>query len=121
MQDYVLELFKRDPRMKRSNGAVTAWLFKSKTLHTAAPKRANYSVARETKGDRLSQLQDLREKDPKYDAKLLYTNMYKATTGREADPEVFALEQGVGMEIQEKSDLKNRQKFMSPQELKDEM
>ncbi|CDJ35531.1 uncharacterized protein EMH_0026700 [Eimeria mitis] len=72
-------------------GKITAWLFQSKTLHKAAPERADYTIQRETRGDRLSQLQDLREKDPKYDAKMLYTNMYKATTGAQDDGEVFAM------------------------------
>ncbi|CDJ57664.1 hypothetical protein, conserved [Eimeria maxima] len=112
MQDYVLQLYKRDPRM-RGGGNITAWLFKSKTPHRLAPERADYGAQRETRGDRLSQLQDLREKDPKYDAKMLYTNMYKATTGGQDDGEVFAMEQGVGMQIQDKKDIKKKQNFMA--------
>ncbi|CDI79996.1 hypothetical protein EAH_00048040, partial [Eimeria acervulina] len=91
MQNYVLQLYKRDPRMQHGGGTITAWLFQSKTLHLPAPERADYSLQKETRGDRLSQLQDLREKDPKYDAKMLYTNMYKATTGGQDDDEVFAM------------------------------
>ncbi|KAL8446205.1 hypothetical protein Emed_005160 [Eimeria media] len=116
MEEYVLELYKRDPRMKRAGGGVSALLFKSRSLHKIAPGRSDYTAARETQGDRLAQLQALREKDPKYDAKLLYTNMYKATTQDRADTEVFAMEQGVGMEIREREALQQTQKFMSPDE-----
>ncbi|XP_026192912.1 uncharacterized protein LOC34622955 [Cyclospora cayetanensis] len=90
MQEYVLELFKRDFRVKRASG-VSALLFKSRTLHTAAPERADYTAERESRADVLAKLQDLREKDPKYDAKMLYTNMFKATADEENPDEVFAL------------------------------
>ncbi|KAL8274610.1 hypothetical protein Esti_001439 [Eimeria stiedai] len=140
MEEYVLELYRRDPRMKRAGGGISGLLFKSRTLHKAAQGRSDYSAARQTQGDRLAQLQALREKDPKYDAKLLYTNMYKATTQDRADTEVFAIgseeegfeedgeegdtcfaacccrEQGVGMQIREREALQQSQKFMSSDE-----
>ncbi|OEH77903.1 hypothetical protein cyc_06887 [Cyclospora cayetanensis] len=116
MQEYVLELFKRDFRVKRASG-VSALLFKSRTLHTAAPERADYTAERESRADVLAKLQDLREKDPKYDAKMLYTNMFKATADEENPDEVFALEQGVGMQIQDRGAFRQKQKYMSPDEL----
>ncbi|KAL8429799.1 hypothetical protein ACSSS7_006322 [Eimeria intestinalis] len=144
MEEYVLELYKRDPRMKRVGGGVSALLFKSRSLHKIAPGRSDYTAARERdtekeNGDSALQKRRRRSGDRHahkerggrgHPAKGRWAAVVRPRQlirgggiGRSTAGALVVVllvggcrEQGVGMEIREFEDLQHTQKFMSPDE-----
>lgn len=115
MQQYALNAFATDPREKKAeNDKIQAFFLGSKHTFTASPNARDYSTKKPIARDDWMAREALTTKDPQFEAKVMYTNMYRATDTPLADENIFALEPGMGMQIQQKAEVE------ANQQLKDE-
>ncbi|PFH34411.1 hypothetical protein BESB_064420 [Besnoitia besnoiti] len=117
--DFTVETFNRDPRVKRALQAkITAFLFRSKHTYGPSARQKDYGAHRPVR--HWMKKEGLAQKDPRFEAKVMYTNMYRATEQSPADENIFAMEAGTGMQIGDNREANARSKFRNRDEVEDD-
>ncbi|CBZ54048.1 conserved hypothetical protein [Neospora caninum Liverpool] len=119
--EFTVETFNRDPRVKRAPQAkITAFLFRSKLTYGPSVHQKDYGTRRPVGKDDWIKKEGLAQRDPQFEAKVMYTNMYRATEQSPADENIFAMEPGTGMQIRDNREANARKNFKTRDELDSE-
>ncbi|EPR64984.1 hypothetical protein TGRUB_200460 [Toxoplasma gondii RUB] len=119
--DFTIETFNRDPRVKRAPQAkITAYLFRSKLTYGHSLHQRDYGTKRPVGKDDWMKKEGLALRDPQFEAKVMYTNMYRATEQSPADENIFAMEPGTGMQIRDNREANARKNFKTRDEMDSE-